>query len=165
MRIIDVASRSLVVVDPRTQVAAAEGLARRRGVRHLLVISDSALVGVACVCDLGDAADDAAVADCMASPVVTIGPDASIDEAAAVMRDRGVGCLPIVVEGALCAIVTRADLRRAGLPDGDAPIGPRPCACCGSHRHVRVDERGALCDDCRERGAPSVCDKDTGNGD
>ena len=53
------------------------------------------------------------VRDAMTSPAVTIAPGASVAEAARTMATRRVNRLPVVKEGALVGIVTRADLVRA----------------------------------------------------
>jgi CBS domain-containing protein len=49
------------------------------------------------------------VEEVMTVAPVTIGPDASIQEAAGLMRHRGVGTLPVVDDDAYIGIVTRAD--------------------------------------------------------
>lgn len=41
---------------------------------------------------------------------------ASIREAASLMSGNGLGCIPVVADGALCGIVTTADLLRAIAP-------------------------------------------------
>jgi len=51
--------------------------------------------------------------DAMSSPAVTIAPDATVDTAARVMVDRGINRLPVVEDGRLVGILTRADLLRA----------------------------------------------------
>lgn len=51
----------------------------------------------------------------MSAPPITIGPEAPVREAAALMVDRGVNRLPVVAGGRLVGIVTRADLVRAYL--------------------------------------------------
>jgi CBS domain-containing protein len=51
--------------------------------------------------------------DAMSSPAITIAPDGRISEAAALMTDRRINRLPVVAEGTLVGIVTRADLVRA----------------------------------------------------
>lgn len=57
-------------------------------------------------------------AQAMSRPVVTVGPEVSLRDAAAVMLKRGVNRLPVIADGALIGIVTRADLVRAYLrPD------------------------------------------------
>jgi CBS domain-containing protein len=63
----------------------------------------------------GQAAKVAAVTaeEAMTAPAVTISPDRPIHEAAATMIDRGVNRLPVVEDGRLIGIVSRADLVRA----------------------------------------------------
>lgn len=51
----------------------------------------------------------------MSKPVVTIAPDRPLREAAAVMVDHKVNRLPVVVDGKLAGIVSRADLVAAYL--------------------------------------------------
>jgi CBS domain-containing protein len=51
--------------------------------------------------------------EAMTSPALTIEPSRSLTEAARVMIEAGVNRLPVVVEGTLVGIVTRADLVRA----------------------------------------------------
>lgn len=59
-------------------------------------------------------------AEAMTSPAVTIGPGASIAQAARTMVERGVNRLPVVEDGRLAGIVTRTDLVRAfARPDVD----------------------------------------------
>jgi len=52
-------------------------------------------------------------AEAMTSPAVTIAPEASVNDAARVMTMRGINRLPVVREGGLVGIVSRADLVRA----------------------------------------------------
>lgn len=49
-------------------------------------------------------------AELMTSPAVTIGPDASVGQAACLMRDRRVKRLPVVDGGQLVGIVSRVDV-------------------------------------------------------
>jgi CBS domain-containing protein len=53
--------------------------------------------------------------EAMSSPVLTISPTRSLQEAAANMTSAGVNRLPVVEQGQLVGIVTRADLVRAYL--------------------------------------------------
>jgi CBS domain-containing protein len=59
--------------------------------------------------------------EAMSSPALTIGPERTVDEAAARMIERGVKRLPVVDdEGKLVGIVTRTDMIRAFVrPDAD----------------------------------------------
>ncbi|HLO34794.1 MAG TPA: CBS domain-containing protein [Candidatus Deferrimicrobium sp.] len=51
--------------------------------------------------------------DAMTVPAVTIGADRPIAEAAALMTSRGINRLPVVEDGVLAGVVSRADLVRA----------------------------------------------------
>lgn len=54
------------------------------------------------------------VSEIMSSPVVTIPPDTSIEEAAKVMTEKNIKKLPIMEDGKLVGIVTSMDLVKAG---------------------------------------------------
>lgn len=49
----------------------------------------------------------------MTSPAITIAPDASVNEAARIMTTRHINRLPVVRDGTLAGIISRADLVRA----------------------------------------------------
>jgi CBS domain-containing protein len=97
------------------------------GVRHLPVVSNGALVGVISQRDilrapglLSDLLSTARAAlrslrvhDVMSVDLVTIGADASIEDAARKLLNHRVGCLPVVQAEALVGIVTTSDLLRA----------------------------------------------------
>jgi CBS domain-containing protein len=53
------------------------------------------------------------VREAMTSPALTISPLRNVDEAARLMTEHGVNRLPVVADGELVGIVTRADLVRA----------------------------------------------------
>jgi len=53
------------------------------------------------------------VGEAMSAPAVTIPPDRGVHEAASLMIDESVNRLPVVDDGALVGIVTRADVVRA----------------------------------------------------
>jgi CBS domain-containing protein len=57
--------------------------------------------------------------DAMTAPAIAISSSHRVDAAAALMRERGVNRLPIVDEGRLVGIVTRADLVRAFAASDD----------------------------------------------
>jgi CBS domain-containing protein len=62
------------------------------------------------------------VGDVMVTEVVTIGPDASLTEAAALMRDANVGMLPIVDGGTLRGVVTDRDIVVRAIARGVEPV-------------------------------------------
>jgi CBS domain-containing protein len=48
----------------------------------------------------------------MSEPVIAIGPDTTIREAATLMLEKKIGCLPVVTGHTLVGIVTETDLLR-----------------------------------------------------
>ena len=97
-------------------------------VRHMPVVQGGELVGVVSERDLLRASlsvlsehRDAErrmflhvveISRVMSSPPVVIGPDATIREAALLMADRKIGCLPVVEGGRLIGLVTETDVLR-----------------------------------------------------
>lgn len=155
---------AIVAVAPDTPCSAAEQRARTHGVRHLFVVDEGKLVGVMCRCDLypePDPRDE--VATRMASDVYVLDPAATLAEAAAAMRSLGVGCLPVVRDERPVGLVTRGDLRRAGVPE--PALGAHRCLECGSVHGVRPDAHSGLeyCLDCID--LFSALGNDYGEGD
>ncbi|MBA6389962.1 cyclic nucleotide-binding/CBS domain-containing protein [Colwellia sp. BRX10-3] len=68
---------------------------------------------------------NSSIANFYHSPAVTIGPDASIQQAAILMTEQGFSCLVIVKNGQLLGIVTDKDIRRRCVAQGlgiDQPV-------------------------------------------
>jgi CBS-domain-containing membrane protein len=167
MKIADVMTDSIVSIAPNTHLGDARRLADRNGVRHLPVFEARRLVGIVCVCDLEDRWSETEVVEVMQSPVVTIGTEAPIEQAAHVMRFYGVGCLPVVDRDRVLGIVSRGDLSRAGLSN-ETLYGDRFCASCGRHHEVLPHERMDFvyfCRDCLERSGPADPTEDLGEAD
>jgi acetoin utilization protein AcuB len=127
------------VVPPATPVLEAMQLLRDGGYRRLPVVRDGKLVGIVTDRDLKEATPSKAttlsvyelnyllskltIKDVMRAPVVTIGPDDPIEEAALAMESHRVSGLPVVERGAVVGILTITDLLRAfvdflGLREG-----------------------------------------------
>jgi CBS domain-containing protein len=53
--------------------------------------------------------DTLSVKDVMATDVVTTGPETSLVEAARLLTERKIGCLPVVENGRLVGILTEGD--------------------------------------------------------
>ena len=58
------------------------------------------------------------VKDVMTSNVAAVGPGVSVAVAARTMRDRGVGCLPVVEQGQVIGMITDRDLVERVLAEG-----------------------------------------------
>lgn len=113
-----------LTVREETSLDEAMRLMDENEVRHLPVVRDGALYGVLSDRDLleatgwrpaglRDAASPALVADIVDDDVVTAGPDDSVVTVSVDIVVRGIGCLPVVADGALLGIVTEMDLLRA----------------------------------------------------
>jgi CBS domain-containing protein len=151
-------SNAPVIVDARDAAEAAMRVADRRGVHHLLVVDESALVGVVCQCDLADAMPGALVTRHMRSPVIWTSATDTLEQAAEIMLQCGVGCLPVLDEreGRLAGVLTRRDLRSAGILPGER--GVDLCASCGSSHRLQAPDFPDLpvfCFECLEQSPPS----------
>ncbi len=114
----EVMNRSVVSVAVDDLVESAEGVARRTGADHLLVFDQEALVGILCACDLDEAERGEHVSDRMSLPVLTVRPDAPVEEAAETLCDCDLGCLPVALGGLILGTLGNAELSRAGLRAG-----------------------------------------------
>ena len=121
----DSMTREVVVLSPRTTAAKALALCRERRIRHLPVLEEGRLVGIVSDRDLRSAApafgdperasalEKIRISDVMARDVVSAHPDDPIEEAANRMRERKIGCLPVVKYGEMVGIVTSSDVMEA----------------------------------------------------
>ena len=111
MLVRDRMSRKVVHVEPETTPAKAAALLKRHRIRHLPVMRRERLVGIVTAGDLRAARKDAAaVKEVMTPNPVTISPDAAVDEAARVLRDRKLNGLPVVEGGRVLGILTVSDV-------------------------------------------------------
>ena len=106
----------------------ADGVMSMGRIRHLPVLEAGQVVGVVSQRDLFRTALGAALAfgisrpqeltrsleirDVMSQPVVTVEPNALVQEAARTMAERKIGCLPVVEGGKLVGILTENDMMR-----------------------------------------------------
>jgi CBS domain-containing protein len=124
--------RHVMTADPTTlkrndKLTLAEDIMTLGRVRHLPVVDDDdqTVVGIVTQRDLFRDAlaqalgygkhaqrkllDTLSVKDVMATEVVTSSPDASLVEAAKILTERKIGCLPVVENGKLVGILTEGD--------------------------------------------------------
>lgn len=124
--------RAVVTVRPLDSIRHARELLERHRIHQLPVVVDARVVGMVTDRDLRDAfpsvfeamtrlrrrpevdPDRVPVRDVMTVRVVTLAADASVAEAAAVLRRERIGAAPIVdAEQRLRGILTRSDLLQA----------------------------------------------------
>ncbi len=128
-RVRDIMSSPAVTVAPDCTVPAAMSLMRQKKIRHLPVVQNGRLIGIISRGDLREASSRAAinadtyeinfmlsrlnVGNLMARKVYTVTADAFIVQAAEVMTEKKIACLPVVaVDGSVTGIVTESDLIR-----------------------------------------------------
>lgn len=119
MRVGDVMRTDVPTITPEATVADALRSARRRGIRHVVVLDRGVVVGILSDRDLkrvlgADSADAGARAapatDVMTRTVVTVSPDATVKMACDTMMQEGVSALPVLDRGALVGIITESDV-------------------------------------------------------
>jgi CBS domain-containing protein len=138
MLVRDVMTPRPMTIDPEAPVATAVAVMRERRLRHLPVVDEAGrLVGIVTDRDLRSAMfgpavmdylpstqrgrlralaanlDDVRVGHVMTWQPVTIGPNAPMAQAAAIMADARLGSLPVVENGRLLGILTERDVLKA----------------------------------------------------
>lgn len=127
----EIMSRHVITVSAAASCHDAVGVLARNRVRHLPVVDgDGRMCGIVTDRDLRhhlfepevfraigtepveQLLSKVPVSEVMSSPVTSIAGGAGLDEAARVMRDAGVGSLPVVEQGRIIGIVTETDLLR-----------------------------------------------------
>ncbi|HEY7528268.1 MAG TPA: CBS and ACT domain-containing protein [Candidatus Deferrimicrobiaceae bacterium] len=119
--------RNPVFVDENDSMKKAMDLLKEREIRHLPVLKDGEkLVGILTERDIKQASpspataleireiyyllDKVKVKQIMTRRPYTISSSAPIEEAALIMREKKIGCLPVVEEGRLVGILTETDI-------------------------------------------------------
>lgn len=121
-------TREVIVASPSMSVAEAIAVTRQHRIRHLPVVQDGRLVGVASDRDLRlaippqgsmpdaerrELMDRTRVGDVMVKEVITVTPDAPVEEAAALLAENKIGCLPVLSDGRLVGILSETDVLHA----------------------------------------------------
>jgi CBS domain-containing protein len=133
-RVRDIMAEKIVTISADDRLSTVEDIMTLGRVRHMPVVRGGRLVGVVSERDLLRASlsnltafgneqrraflQAVEIRRVMSAPPVTIHPDATPEEAALVMAEKKIGCLPVVDGDDLVGLVTETDLLRyfAGVP-------------------------------------------------
>ena len=126
MLIRDRMTRDPITISPDTSFPEAFKLLREKRFRHLPVVDQKGkLVGIVAQTDLLHASPSSAttlsvfemnyllanlhVSEVMSSPPITVSEDVPLEEAAKILVDKKIGCLPVIRDGKLIEMVTETD--------------------------------------------------------
>jgi len=129
MFVADWMTKQVVTVVPDDSVSHALRAMREKGFKHLPVVRDGAVLGVISDRDIKDFSPSPAtgldiheinyllakakVKDAMAKRLVTTTADTPVEQAALVLFEKNIGCLPVVDGDVLVGILTDRDVFRA----------------------------------------------------
>ena len=140
-RVADVMERDFVSVRPDERLDLAEDVMRLGRIRHMPVIDRGRLVGIVTQRDLLEASlstsldfeaverrrfmESVTVDEAMTLEPVVVAPSAPLREAASLMIERKIGCLPVVGDdGRVLGIITETDLIASAYADPPKPPEP-----------------------------------------
>jgi acetoin utilization protein AcuB len=126
MLVRDRMTSSPITITPDTSVSEAFRAMRENGIRHLPVVEKEKLIGVVARTDLLHASPSPATSlsvfeisyllanlhlrEVMSTPPITVSQDAPLEEAARVMVEKKIGCLPVMRNGELAGLITETDI-------------------------------------------------------
>lgn len=130
MIVADVMSKTPIFINPDVSLTEAKALMTKEKISKLPILDkNNKLVGIVTKNDLQKAAPSAAttldiyevgyllsklkVEKIMSKPVISVNVGELIEEAARMMTDNKIGCLPVMKDGILAGIITETDLFRA----------------------------------------------------
>jgi CBS domain-containing membrane protein len=119
---------SPVTLSPNDALDLVSNIMSLGRIRHIPVVEDGRLVGILSQSDLLGTASNAIlgikqksktallksfqIKDIMRKKVVTVSPNTPIAEAAHLMREKKIGCVPVVSDETLVGLVTTTDILR-----------------------------------------------------
>ena len=115
-----------VTITPDTSFPDAFRILQEKKIRHLPVVEEGKLIGIVTRTDLLHASPSAAtslsvfeinyllanlhIKEVMVSPPITVPEDDPLEEAARVMVNKKIGCLPVMRNGDMVGMLTETDL-------------------------------------------------------
>lgn len=129
MYVSDWMTKKVIILYPDDFLSDAIAMMRERGVRHLPVVKNDKLKGILSDRDIKEFSPSKAtsldmyelhyllaktqVQEVMTTKVITTTSDTPVEEAAMLLLDKNIGCLPVLDQGRLSGIITDKDIFRA----------------------------------------------------
>lgn len=129
MFVSDWMTRKVFTVEPDDYLDDAMLIMRERQIKHLPVVKDGKLKGIVSDRDIKEFSPSKATAldiyelhyllaktrirELMKTGVITTKPDAPVEEAAMILLDRAIGCLPVMEGERVAGIISDRDIYRA----------------------------------------------------
>ncbi len=129
MYVSDWMTKKVFVLSPDDYLSDAIALMKEHEIRHLPVMKNDRLKGILSDRDIKEYSPSKAttldmyelhyllaktrVQEVMSSKVITTSPDTAIEEAAMILLDGNIGCLPVLDQGRLAGIISDKDIFRA----------------------------------------------------
>jgi acetoin utilization protein AcuB len=147
---------NLITITKNERMTAAKKILQEKGIRHIPVVDGKKLIGLVTNMDIRKAEaspatsleirelhyllDKITVGEIMTRNVISISPDISVEEAATLLHDNKIGCLPVVEDGALVGMLSENDVMEILID----VMGMKEK---GSRMEILVDDKpGALAD-------------------
>ncbi|MCC6765701.1 MAG: CBS domain-containing protein [Deltaproteobacteria bacterium] len=107
----DCMTTTVETVKPDDDVATVREVLRRRRIRQIPVVAAGRVIGIITDRDVRAVTDARTTVDAVMTPTpATVAPDTPVEVAAATLRQRKIGALPVVLDHALVGIVSESDL-------------------------------------------------------
>jgi acetoin utilization protein AcuB len=119
-------NRDLVTVSKDDPMTLAKKILKENKIRHLPVVDGKKLIGLVTNMDIRKAEaspatslevrelnyllDRIKVSEIMTRKVITISPEHSVEDAATILQEKKIGCLPVVENGNLVGMLTENDV-------------------------------------------------------
>src|SRR5512142_1901706 len=129
MFVSDWMTKKVFTVSPDDYLSDAIKVMREKNVKHVPVLKGGALKGIISDRDIKEYSPSRAtsldiyelhyllantrIREVMTTKVVTTVPDAPVEEAAMILLDRDIGCLPVMDTNGLCGIISDKDIFHA----------------------------------------------------
>ena len=126
MQVNELMATDVVTIGRNDDLRLVDDIMAERRIRHIPVVEDDVLVGLVTQRDVFKARMSSTmgygekgqraflhtvlVKEIMAHPVITIAPETSVTDAADLIINHGIGCLPVVQDDQVIGIVTKTNL-------------------------------------------------------